>query len=42
MYTDERDLYRYTNEWLGWFLPVLNLALGLSCIVYALQTQNIW
>jgi len=42
MQIDERDLYRYTDEALSWILPALNLTLGVICIAYALQTQNIW
>ncbi|MDF1496809.1 MAG: hypothetical protein P1P90_01985 [Patescibacteria group bacterium] len=38
----ERDLYRKTDELLSWMLPLTNLALGVYCVFYALQTQNIW
>lgn len=38
----EKNLYKYTNEVLAWILPAANLALGIYCIIYTLQTQNIW
>jgi len=42
MQIDERDLYRYTNEWLACLLPVLNLTLGIICLLSAINHTKIW